>query len=46
MLAGEFGTPADGAKPLLRIAAHVRTATFRWISAAAVQLPRRREQPG
>jgi hypothetical protein len=35
VLAGEFGTPADGAKPLLRIAAHVRTATFRWISAAA-----------
>ena len=34
VLAGEFGTPADGAKPLLRIAAHVRTATFRWISAA------------
>jgi hypothetical protein len=34
-LAGEFGTPADGAKPLLRITAHVRTATFRWIGAAA-----------
>jgi Insertion element 4 transposase N-terminal/Transposase DDE domain len=29
-----FGTPADGARPLLRAAAHVRTATFRWISAA------------
>ena len=26
--------PADGARPLLRITAHVRTATFRWISAA------------
>ena len=35
VLAGEFGTPADGAKPLLRITAHVRTATFRWIGAAA-----------
>jgi transposase IS4-like protein/DDE family transposase len=35
VLAGEFGTPADGARPLLRITAHVRTATFRWISAAA-----------
>jgi Transposase DDE domain/Insertion element 4 transposase N-terminal len=34
VLAGEFGTPADGARPLLRITAHVRTATFRWISAA------------
>jgi len=33
VLAGEFGTPADGARPLLRIAAHVRTATFRWIGA-------------
>jgi hypothetical protein len=29
-----FGTPADGAKPLLRVAAHVRTATSRWIGAA------------
>jgi hypothetical protein len=34
VLDGEFGTPADGARPLLRITAHVRTATFRWISAA------------
>ena len=34
VLGGEFGTPADGARPLLRITAHVRTATFRWISAA------------
>jgi hypothetical protein len=33
-LDGEFGTPAEGAKPLLRIAAHVRTATFRWTGAA------------
>jgi len=33
-LADAFGTPADGAKPLLRIAAHVRTVTFRWIGAA------------
>ena len=31
---GEFGTPADGARPVLRVAAHVRTATFRWIGAA------------
>ena len=29
-----FGTPADGARPLLRVTAHVRTATFRWIGAA------------
>ena len=28
------GIPADGARPLLRIAAHVRTATRRWIAAA------------
>jgi hypothetical protein len=35
VLAGEFGTPADGARPLLRITAHVRTATFRWAGAAA-----------
>src|SRR5260370_39621661 len=34
VLDGEFGTPADGARPLLRITAHVRTATFRCISAA------------
>ena len=32
-LACEFGTPADGARPLLRIVAHVRTASRRWISA-------------
>jgi hypothetical protein len=35
VLDGEFGTPADGARPVLRVVAHVRTATFRWISAAA-----------
>src|SRR6266704_1125324 len=29
-----FGTPADGARPLLRVTAHVRTATFRWTGAA------------
>src|SRR6266704_1346550 len=29
-----FGTPADGARPLLRVIAHVRTATFRWTGAA------------
>ena len=34
VLVGEFGTPADRARPLLRVTAHVRTATFRWISAA------------
>jgi hypothetical protein len=34
VLAGEFGTPADGARPVLRVTAHVRTATFRWIGAA------------
>jgi hypothetical protein len=34
VLDGEFGTPADGARPLLRVTAHVRTATFRWIAAA------------
>jgi hypothetical protein len=34
VLEGEFGTPADGARPLLRVTAHVRTATFRWIGAA------------
>jgi hypothetical protein len=34
VLAGEFGTPADGARPLLRVTAHVR------------RLPRRRERPG
>jgi Insertion element 4 transposase N-terminal len=34
VLEGEFGTPADGARPVLRVAAHVRTATFRWIGAA------------
>ena len=33
VLEGEFGTPADGARPLLRITAHVRTATHRWIGA-------------
>ena len=33
MLDGEFGIPADGARPLLRVTAHVRTATFRWIGA-------------
>jgi Transposase DDE domain len=32
-LACEFGTPADGARPLLRITAHVRTASRRWIGA-------------
>jgi hypothetical protein len=34
VLAGEFGTPADRARPLLRVTAHVRTASFRWIGAA------------
>src|SRR6266566_3660069 len=34
VLEGGFGTPADGARPLLRVTAHVRTATFRWMGAA------------
>jgi Transposase DDE domain/Insertion element 4 transposase N-terminal len=34
VLADAFGVPGDGARPLLRIAAHVRTATRRWIAAA------------
>jgi hypothetical protein len=34
VLEGEFGTPADRARPLLRVTAHVRTASFRWIGAA------------
>jgi hypothetical protein len=33
-LADAFGTPGEGARPLLRIAAHVRTATRRWMDAA------------
>jgi len=32
-LACEFGTPAEGARPLLRAVAHVRTASRRWIGA-------------
>ena len=35
VLEGEFGTPAAGARPLLRVTAHVRTATFRWIGRAS-----------
>ena len=34
MLEDGFGTPAEGARPLLRVTAHVGTATFRWIGAA------------
>ena len=34
VLEGEFGTPAERARPLLRVVAHVRTASFRWIGAA------------
>ena len=33
-LEGESGAPAAGARPLLRIAAHVRAVSFRWIGAA------------
>ena len=33
-LAEEFGVPAGGTKPKLRIASHVRTASRRWIAAA------------
>jgi Insertion element 4 transposase N-terminal len=32
-LACEFGSSSEGGRPLLRIAAHVRTATRRWIAA-------------
>jgi Insertion element 4 transposase N-terminal/Transposase DDE domain len=34
VLEGEFGTPAERARPVLRVIAHVRTATFRWTGAA------------
>jgi hypothetical protein len=34
VMEGEFGTPADRARPVLRVVAHVRTATFRWAGAA------------
>jgi hypothetical protein len=34
VLADAFGTPAEGARPMLRITAHARTVTFRWIGAA------------
>jgi hypothetical protein len=34
VLEGEFGIPAERARPVLRVVAHVRTATFRWIGAA------------
>ena len=34
VLEDEFGTPAERARPVLRVTAHVRTATFRWIGAA------------
>ena len=33
-LADEFGVPSGGTKPKLRIVAHVRTGTRRWIGAA------------
>ena len=35
VLACEFGTPTEGARPLLRIAAYVRTAGRRWIGAGS-----------
>lgn len=34
-LACEFGSSSEGGRPLLRVAAHVRTATRRWIAAEA-----------
>jgi len=34
VVADAFGTPAEGARPMLRITAHVRTGTFRWTGAA------------
>ena len=33
VLGDEFGTPADGAQPLLRAVVHVRTASRRWTGA-------------
>ena len=33
-LAGEFGVPAGGTKPKIRIVAHTRTGSRRWIAAA------------
>lgn len=33
-LAGEFGVPAGGTKPKIRVVAHVRTGSRRWIGAA------------
>lgn len=33
-LAGEFGSFSEAGRPLLRVTAHVRTATRRWIAAA------------
>ena len=33
-LAGAFGVPSGGTKPKLRVTAHVRTASRRWIAAA------------
>ena len=33
VLGDEFGTPADGARPLLRAVVHVRTASRRWTGA-------------
>lgn len=34
-LAGEFGSSSDRGRPLLRVTAHVRTVSRRWIAAAA-----------
>jgi hypothetical protein len=34
-LACEFGSSSEGGRPLLRVAAHVRTASRRWIAAEA-----------
>ncbi|MFZ1155326.1 MAG: hypothetical protein WAN93_10525, partial [Solirubrobacteraceae bacterium] len=34
VLEDAFGVPAERARPVLRVTAHVRTATFRWIGAA------------
>jgi hypothetical protein len=34
VLEGESGVPGERARPVLRVTAHVRTATFRWIGAA------------
>lgn len=45
-LAGASGVPTGGTKPKLRLAAHVRTASRRWIAAAIGGYPGRGEHAG